>query len=232
MGAVTGEVLHLRHRKGSANTGRGAPRFVRELFGRVRRAGAHGQLTLRADSEFWSKHVVAAGCDHDVRYSITVRQTTRAIAAIAEEDWVDIDDVDEGGCAQVAECPYGDGHRPHPPHPTGRHPGGAVLLLAPPLLHLRPRRDGGRPRCQSPAPRASRGDILIRLYHESDLLVAEVCATGTSDGLDPAAVAAVVSTCSFESRHGQPRVHPAVPRAARHAIGQVVDLAEQGCSEP
>ncbi len=112
--ADTGEVLHLRHRKGSANTGRGAPRFVRELFGRVRRAGAHGQLTLRADSGFWSKHVVAACRDHDVRYSITVRQTTtvtRAIAAIAEEDWVDIDYTDEGGCAQVAECPYGDGHR-------------------------------------------------------------------------------------------------------------------------
>ncbi len=72
-----------------------------------------------------------------------------------------------------------------------------------------------------------RGDTLSRLYHESDLLVAEVCATGTLDGLDPAAVAAVVSTCSFESRRSQPRVHPAVPRAARHAIGQVVDLAER-----
>ena len=26
----TGAVLHLRHRKGSANAGRGGPRFVRE----------------------------------------------------------------------------------------------------------------------------------------------------------------------------------------------------------
>jgi hypothetical protein len=52
--ADTGEVLHLRQRKGSAGSGRGAPRFVRETIGRVRRAGATGQLTLRADSGFHS----------------------------------------------------------------------------------------------------------------------------------------------------------------------------------
>ncbi len=48
--ADTGEVLHLRFRKGSANTQRGAQRFVRETVGRVRRAGASGPLTLRTDS--------------------------------------------------------------------------------------------------------------------------------------------------------------------------------------
>ena len=35
--ADSGEVLHVRFRKGSANTGRGAERFVREVIGRVRR---------------------------------------------------------------------------------------------------------------------------------------------------------------------------------------------------
>jgi Transposase DDE domain group 1 len=40
----TGEVLHLRMRKGSANTARGAERFVNELAGRVRRVGAPGSL--------------------------------------------------------------------------------------------------------------------------------------------------------------------------------------------
>lgn len=40
----TGEVLHARLRKGSANTGRGAQRFVRETIGRVRRAGATSTL--------------------------------------------------------------------------------------------------------------------------------------------------------------------------------------------
>jgi hypothetical protein len=111
--ADTGEVLHIRHRKGSANSGRGAPRFVRETFGRVRRAGATGQLTLRADSAFHSKQVIAACRDHDVRYSITVnlnKAVVRAIEAIPEESWSDID-YTLGGKAQVAECPYGDGHR-------------------------------------------------------------------------------------------------------------------------
>jgi hypothetical protein len=51
--ADTGEVLHVRQGKGSAGSGRGAPRFVRETIGRVRRAGATGQLTLRADSTRW-----------------------------------------------------------------------------------------------------------------------------------------------------------------------------------
>jgi len=111
--ADTGEVLHIRHRKGSAGSGRGAPRFVRETIGRARRAGATGPLTLRADSGFHSKHVVAACREHNVRYSITVNQNkavVRAIEAIPQEEWTPID-YTVGGQAEVAECPYGDGHR-------------------------------------------------------------------------------------------------------------------------
>ena len=111
--AATGEVLHIRNRKGSAGSGRGAPRFVRETIGRSRRCGAAGQLTLRADSGFYSKHVVKACRDHDVRYSITVKQNTavvRAIDAIPNDGWIDIE-YTMGGRAQVAECSYGDGHR-------------------------------------------------------------------------------------------------------------------------
>ncbi len=37
--ADTGEVLHARLRKGSANTARGIKRFIEELIARVRRAG-------------------------------------------------------------------------------------------------------------------------------------------------------------------------------------------------
>lgn len=101
----TGEVLHARMRKGSAASARGAETFVRETIGRVRRAGADGQLRLRADSAFWSNKVIAACIDHDVRYSITVRRTkpvVAAIEAIDETDWADIDYTD-GGRAQVAE---------------------------------------------------------------------------------------------------------------------------------
>jgi hypothetical protein len=111
--ADTGEVLHIRHRTGSANTGRGAQRFVREAVGRVRRAGATGPLTLRADSGFFSKHVIAACRDHGVRYSITVNQNkavVRAIEAIPEERWEPIN-YTLGGKAEVSECPYGDNHR-------------------------------------------------------------------------------------------------------------------------
>ena len=111
--ADTGELLHVRHRKGSAHTGRGAGRFVRELIGRVRRAGASGPLTLRADSGFYSQHVVKACRDHGVSYSITVRQdsaVTTAIKGISEESWTPID-YTLGGEAEVGECSYGDGHR-------------------------------------------------------------------------------------------------------------------------
>jgi hypothetical protein len=111
--ADTGEVLHIRFRKGSANSGRGAERFVRELVGRVCRAGSSGPLTLRADSGFYSKFVVKACRDHKVSYSITARQTPkvmRAIEEIAEENWVGIEYTDNGE-AWVAETSYGDGHR-------------------------------------------------------------------------------------------------------------------------
>src|SRR5512132_3836194 len=92
--ADTGEVLHLRMRKGSANTARGAERFVNELVGRVRRAGAAGELTLRADSGFWSAKVVRACRRHRIRYSITVRHTPQVLAAIGAIDeaaWTAID---------------------------------------------------------------------------------------------------------------------------------------------
>jgi hypothetical protein len=103
--ADTGEILHARMRKGSANSSRGAQRFVREAIRRVRRAGATGPIVLRADSAFWSAKVITACRDHNVRFSITVRATKAVVAAIDgidETAWVDIDYTD-GGVAQVAE---------------------------------------------------------------------------------------------------------------------------------
>lgn len=108
--AETGEVLHARMRKGSANTARGAQRFVRETIGRVRRAGASGMLTFRADSGFWSAKVIKACTDHDAQFSITVRRhkaIVAAIDAIDEGAWVDIAYTD-GGRAQVAETVWKD----------------------------------------------------------------------------------------------------------------------------
>lgn len=106
--ADTGEVLHVRQRSGRANTARGAERFVNELAGRLRRAGARGPLTLRADSGFWSARVIGACRRHRIRFSIAVRGTEpirRAIPAIAEGDWRAID-YTLGGIAQVAETTH------------------------------------------------------------------------------------------------------------------------------
>ena len=106
--ANSGEVLHARLRKGSANTARGILRFVDELVARCRRAGASGELTLRMDSGFWSAKLIKRLRRHRVRYSITVRQTKTvraAIAAIGEAAWVPIA-YQPDGVAQVAETGY------------------------------------------------------------------------------------------------------------------------------
>ena len=73
--AGTGDVLMARLREGRANTARGAAYFLRETVGRVRYAGARGQLTVRADSGFYTHAIVAACRRMDVRFSITVRQS-------------------------------------------------------------------------------------------------------------------------------------------------------------
>ena len=57
--AGSGEVLHVRLRKGQANTQRGVVRFAEELIARVRRAGATGEKLLRADSGFWNGKLIA-----------------------------------------------------------------------------------------------------------------------------------------------------------------------------
>ena len=137
--ADTGEVLHLRHRKGSANAGRGGPRFVRELIGRIRRCGATGPATLQADSGFHSKHVVAACRDHGVRYSITVNQNkgvVAAIEAIDEATWTGID-YTLGGEPSFSECSYGDGHRLVVRRTRFQAAQAAIPLLALPRLHHR-----------------------------------------------------------------------------------------------
>jgi hypothetical protein len=107
--ADTGEVLHARLRKGSANTARGTRRFVEELVARVRRAGAAGEVVMRFDSGFWSNDTIAVMGRLDVRYTMAVRTgnvaVARAIAAIGEDEWADIDYTPDGE-AQVAECTY------------------------------------------------------------------------------------------------------------------------------
>ena len=106
----TGEVLHIRARKGSANTSRGALRFVEELIPRVARAGAAGPKLLRADSGFWNQKIMARLQQAGWTYSIGVRQQPHvkaAIASIPEHDWQTLADYPEGGQAQIAQTMLG-----------------------------------------------------------------------------------------------------------------------------
>jgi hypothetical protein len=101
--AATGEVLHARLRKGSSQ--RGHKRFVQELVARVRRAGASGQLTVRADSGFWSYTLIDALTRLGVRWSVTVNITKEIRARIEQIDEVAWETITypDGGEAQVAE---------------------------------------------------------------------------------------------------------------------------------
>ena len=104
--AGTLETLHIRQRRGSANTQRGAVRFVDELATRVRRAGATGEILLRGDSGFWSYKTIARLEQHGIRYSIGVTQQKHVRAAIAQIDetaWQPLTDYPETGIAEIAE---------------------------------------------------------------------------------------------------------------------------------
>src|SRR3954470_4365292 len=108
--ADTGEVLHIRLRKGSANTSRGLLRFCDELIARVPRAGATGPKLLRADSGFWSgatfDRLDRAGC----QFSIGVRLQPAARAAIEgidESAWMTLADYPPTSIAQIAQTTLG-----------------------------------------------------------------------------------------------------------------------------
>src|SRR4051794_34198037 len=108
--ADTRETLHIRLRKGSANTQKGIKRFVDELIARVERAGATGTVLLRADSGFWNTKVFERLERAGWQYSIGVRmiKTVRgAVEAIDEDAWQPIAYPDDGE-AQIAETVYGD----------------------------------------------------------------------------------------------------------------------------
>jgi hypothetical protein len=107
--AETRETLHIRLRKGSANTQKGVLRFCEELIARVTRAGASGVKLLRADSGFWNTKVFERLEQAGWQYSIGVRMiptVAAAVSAIAEDAWQAIPYPDEGE-AQIAETVYG-----------------------------------------------------------------------------------------------------------------------------
>ncbi|MGH9016503.1 MAG: DEAD/DEAH box helicase [Acidimicrobiales bacterium] len=70
------------------------------------------------------------------------------------------------------------------------------------------------------------GELLARLYHESDLLVAEALAGGLFDDLDGPGLAAVLSACTFEVRAGRWRPEPRPPRAVTPRLHGLLAMAE------
>ena len=109
--ADTGEIVHARMRKGSANTARGARPFHRRSGRPVRRAGAAGEIVMRFDSGFWSKrHHRHAWPGLNVRYTMAVRTNTKGVAkaiAAIDEDGLGRHRLHPDGQAQVAETDYG-----------------------------------------------------------------------------------------------------------------------------
>jgi len=109
--ADTGEVLHIRLRKGSANTSRGMLRFTDELIARVDRAGSSGPKLLRADSGFWAKKTFARLDRAGWTFSIGVRMQPHVRAAVAQIDetaWQTLKDYPPTSIAQIAETTLGD----------------------------------------------------------------------------------------------------------------------------
>ncbi|MER5917532.1 IS1380 family transposase [Streptomyces sp. NPDC001982] len=110
--AQSGQVLFSRPRGGSASAARCPKSFLTETVGRARYAGASGQLTVRADSAFYSRDVLLTARKPDVRFSITVRQDPKikaAIAAIPDDAWTPIPyslSTPEVSGADVAETIY------------------------------------------------------------------------------------------------------------------------------
>jgi len=110
--AQSGMVLFSRLRGGAAGSARGAKSFLTETVSRPRNAGASGQLTVRADSAFFSKAGLGTAVKFDVRFSVTARQDNKiraAIEAIEESAWAPIPywlSAPEVCGADVAETSY------------------------------------------------------------------------------------------------------------------------------
>jgi hypothetical protein len=106
--ADTRETLHVRLRKGSANTQKGIERFLNELIARVDRAGATGVKMVRADSGFWNTKVFERLERAGWQYSIGIRMiktVQAAVDAIADDAWQPIA-YPLGGEAEIAETVY------------------------------------------------------------------------------------------------------------------------------
>ncbi len=84
---------------------------MQELVPRVRRAGATGQILIRADSGFWNKKVIAYLRRRGAVFSIGVpmhQSVAAQVAGIADDAWQPVIDYPDSGVCELAETTLGD----------------------------------------------------------------------------------------------------------------------------
>ena len=242
--AGTGGVLLARLREGRANTARGAAHFLRETVGRVRYCGARGQLTVRADSGFYTHAVVAVCRRMEVRFSIAIRQ--RAPPAESHRGdtrrCLDADSLLDGrrrrcGRDHLHPVPGRGGRRAGTAHrPAGeagaRFSTGSLRHLQLSRLHHRPGRgDAGTGGRSSPSrrdrecdtrPQVRRGaepSPLGRLRRQRRL------AGGTGDGAQPGPLDSPHRPGSADRDHQDPQTTGLCLGRTDHPLGTPIDPA-------
>jgi hypothetical protein len=86
-------IAGVRLRKGNVASAHGAPKLIGDTVATARRCGAGQLVTVRADSAYCQRPVVAAARAAGARFSITARmnpQITKAIAGIPDDAWTAI----------------------------------------------------------------------------------------------------------------------------------------------
>jgi hypothetical protein len=82
-----------RLRRGNTISGHGGAKLIGDAVATARRAGASGQVMVRADSGYYRRDVITAALKAKAWFSVTVRMNpavVRAIAGIPEEAWTTI----------------------------------------------------------------------------------------------------------------------------------------------
>ena len=241
--AGTGDVLMARLREGQANTARGAAHFLRETVGRVRYCGARGQLTVRADSGFYTHAVVAVCRRMDVRFSIAIRQRARLrnlIEAIPEDAWTPIPYWMDGG-ADVAETTY----TPFQAEADALFSTGSLRHLQLSRLHHRPGRgDAGTGGRSSPSRRDRECDTRPQVRRGAEpsplgpFRRQRRLAGGTGDGAQPGPLDSPHRPGSADRDHQDPQTTGLCLGRTDHPLGTPIDpasspaLALEGAVQP
>ena len=240
--AGTGDVLMARLREGRANTARGAAHFLRETVGRVRYCGARGQLTVRADSGFYTHAVVAVCRRMDVRFSIAIRQRARLRNRGDTRRCLDADSLLDGRCRRCGRdhlhpIPGRGGRRAGTAHrPSGeagaRFSTGSLRHLQLSRLRHRPGRgDAGTGGRSSPSRRDRECDTRPQVRRGAEpsplgpLRRQRRLAGGTGDGAQPGPLDSPHRPGSADRDHQDPQTTGLCLGRTDHPLGTPIDPA-------